>query len=248
MSRLLVIDIETFPHTVHTWGLHDQNIAINQIVEPGGIACFAAKWVGEKGVTFASVHEGTERQMLRKAHELLSEADAVIGWNSASFDVKWLQGQMVKHGLPPPTPFKQIDLLRTARGKFRLASNKLDYVAQLLGVGKKESTGGFDLWKACMEGCPKAWARMKRYNIQDTRLTEEVYLKLRPWITNHPNIGVFEGDHCCPVCAGTKIQSRGYYVTRSRRYAQAQCRTCFSWLYLVNGALQAGVQKLRSAA
>ncbi len=246
--RLLTIDLETLPHEVYAWGLHDQHIAINQIKTPGRIACFAAKWLGEKGVIYAADHEGTERQMLVKAHALLSEADAVIGWNSASFDVKWLQGQFIKHGLPPPIPFKQIDLLRTARGKFKVASNKLDYWAQFLGIGRKESTGGFDLWRGYMAGDEKARRAMRKYNIQDTRLTEQVYLKLRPWITNHPNVGVFDGSHCCPVCASQKIQSRGFYVTRSRRYAQAQCRSCFAWLYLVNGMLQEGVQRLRSAA
>ena len=246
--RILTIDIETFPHEAYVWGLHDQNISINQIKKPGTIASFAAKWLDEKAVMFSSVHESTERQMIRKAHELLTEADAVVGWNSASFDIKWLQGQMVKHDLPPPKPFKQIDLLRTARGKFKAASNKLDYWAQFLGIGRKEQTGGFDLWRDCMAGDDKAWRTMKRYNVQDVRLTEQVYLKLRPWIANHPNIGTYEGEHCCPSCGSDKIQSRGYYVTRHRQYPQAQCRSCFAWLYLVKGIFQKGVQGLRAAA
>ncbi|HZF98265.1 MAG TPA: ribonuclease H-like domain-containing protein [Pseudoxanthomonas sp.] len=246
--RILTIDIETLPHLVWAWGLHDQNISLNQIDEAGTIACFAAKWHGEKAVEFASVHEGTERAMLRKAHDLLSEADAVVGWNSASFDIKWLQGQFVKHKLPPPRPFKQIDLLRTARSKFKAASNKLDYWARFLGIGAKEQTGGFDLWKACMAGDEKAWKTMRRYNIQDVRLTEQVYDRLRPWVTNHPNIGVIDGAHCCPKCSSEKLQYRGHYVTRHKRYPQLQCRSCFAWLYLVSGQLQAGVQKLREAA
>ena len=245
--KILTVDIETFPHEVYAWGLHDQNISLNQIKKPGTVACFAAKFLGEKTVHFSSVHAGTEKAMIRKAHDLLSEADVAVGWNSTAFDVKWLQGQMVKHGLPPPKPFKQIDLLRTARGKFRLASNKLDYVAQFLGLGCKEQTGGFQLWRDCMAGDDKAWKKMEKYNIQDVRLTEAVYLKLRPWIVNHPNIGTYDGEHCCPSCGGDKIQSRGYYVTRHRKYPQAQCRGCFAWLYLVKGTFQKGVQGLRAA-
>ena len=30
--RLLTIDIETLPHEVYAWGLHDQHVAINQMV------------------------------------------------------------------------------------------------------------------------------------------------------------------------------------------------------------------------
>lgn len=248
--RLLTIDIETLPHEVYAWGLHDQNVAINQIVKPGIVACWAAKWHGERKVHFASIHEGGEKAMLRQAHALISEADAVIGWNSASFDVKWLKGQFLKVRLPPLRPFKQIDLLRTARGEFRLASNKLDYWAQFLGIGQKVKTGGFDLWRDCMAGDDAAWRKMRRYNIGDTILTEKVYDILRPYIKNHPNVGVFEGRQCCPKCGGTHLQSRGEYVTRERSYPQFQCRNreCLTWLYQVSGKLQEGVQRLRSAA
>jgi hypothetical protein len=248
--KLLTIDIETFPHLSYTWGLYDQNIALNQLKKSGVVACWAAKWHGEKKVHFDSVHTSTPRAMFKGISELFSEADAVIGWNSAAFDVKWLQAGILLHNLPPPQPFKQIDLLRTWRQQFKTASNKLDYAAQYLGIGRKVQTGGFDLWRDCMDGCDKAWAKMRRYNIADVRLTEAVYDRIRPWIKNHPNVGVFDGRHCCPKCGGDKLQSRGHYVTRDRRYPQFQCRTpgCFAWLYHVAGGLQEGVQRMRAAA
>lgn len=246
--KLLTLDIETMPHEVYCWGLWDQNIGLNQIKKAGTVGCWAAKWHGEKRVHFASVHEGTERAMLRGIHDLMSEADAVIGWNSAAFDVKWLQAQFIKNRLPPPQPFKQIDLLRTWRQQFKTASNKLDYAAQFLGIGQKVKTGGFDLWRDCIEGDERAWRKMRRYNIADVRLTESVYDEIRPWIKNHPNAGVFEGRECCPKCASEKVQSRGEYVTREKRYPQFQCRNCFAWLYRVGNALQEGVQTLRAAA
>ena len=85
--RLLVIDIETRPLEVYCWGLHKQFIGVNQIKHPGGLLCFAARWVGEETSQFYSEWGGYER-MVRAAHRLLSEADAVVGWNSARFDVK----------------------------------------------------------------------------------------------------------------------------------------------------------------
>lgn len=250
--RLLTLDIETFPHVVYAWGLHDQHVAINQIVEPGTVACFAAKWLGESKVHFASAHHDGEKAMLKQAHALLSEADAVIGWNSANFDVKWLQGQFIRHKLTPPDPFKQIDLLRTARGQFRLASNKLDYVARYLGIGAKEQTGGFDLWRDCMSGDEKAWRTMRRYNIQDVKLTEQVYLRLRPWITNHPNVALYEGAHVCPKCGGERHQRRQVFHTATRSYAKFQCVTrqpgggiCGAWFRAT--LCEPGSAKLRAA-
>lgn len=226
--RLLTLDIETLPHEVYAWGLHDQSVGLNQIIRPGVVACWAAKFHGERTMHFASMRDG-EKAMLRKIHSLMGEADAVIGWNSTSFDVKWLQGQFVKVGLGPPEPFKQIDLLRTARAKFKLASNKLDYVAGFLGIGQKVKTGGFDLWRDCMAGDDRAWQTMERYNKADVKLTEAVYERLLPWITNHPNRSVYTGEHCCPKCESTKLQARGYAITTTRRYVRYQCKVCGAW-------------------
>jgi hypothetical protein len=245
--RLLTIDIETLPHEGWVWGLRDQNIALNQLKKPGVIASFAAKFHGERKVYHADIHDG-EKAMLRQAHELLGESDAVIGYNSQRFDVRWFKGQFIKHRMQPIKPIKHIDLLKTVRSEFYLPSYKLEYVAGFFGVGAKLPTGGFDLWKSFMENCPKARAKMKRYNIGDVRVTEAVYDVLIPWIKNHPNIGVFEGRQCCPKCGGERVQSRGQYVTRDKAYPQFQCRACFTWLYQVAGKLQEGVQRLRAAA
>ncbi len=56
----------------------------------------------------------------------------------------------------PPAPFKEIDLLTVAKGRFRFVSNKLDYVAQQLGLGKKTEHSGHELWVQCMAGIPKS--------------------------------------------------------------------------------------------
>ena len=45
--RILMLDIETTPDKVYTWGIWNINVGINQIIEPGGLLCFAAKWYGQ---------------------------------------------------------------------------------------------------------------------------------------------------------------------------------------------------------
>jgi DNA polymerase III epsilon subunit-like protein len=243
-----MLDIETAPHKVYAWGLWDQRIALNQIVEPGYTLCYAAKWHGSREMLFDSVHNSKPEKMLKGVHALLDEADAVCHYNGERFDVPTLEGEFVKAGLPPPRPFKQIDLLKTCRRRFKFASNKLDYVSQVLGLGQKTAHKGMPLWHACMQGDEAAWRLMERYNRQDVRLLERLHDELRPWIKNYPNVGVFAGDRCCPKCGSHKLQRRGYYVTRNKSYPQSQCRSCFSWLYEVAGKLQAGIQTLREAA
>lgn len=56
--KILLLDIETAPNTVYTWGLFKQNIAINQIESPGYILCWAAKWLGDDRMFFSSLRKG----------------------------------------------------------------------------------------------------------------------------------------------------------------------------------------------
>ena len=48
VAKILSLDIETAPAKVYCWGLWDQNIGINQIVEDGYVLCWCAKWIDKK--------------------------------------------------------------------------------------------------------------------------------------------------------------------------------------------------------
>lgn len=226
--KILHLDIETSPNICYTWGLFNQNIGINQIVESGYTMCWAAKWHGQKGVEFASIHEDGEEAMITRMHELLCEADAVCHYNGEKFDMPTLSKEFVKFGLAPPDPYHQIDLLKVARKRFKFASNKLDYVAQFLGLGKKVKHVGMDLWRDCMGGCDKAWRTMKRYNIQDVKLLEDLYKTLLPWIKNHPNHALFmDTDRpVCPNCGSHHVNKVGIETTNTMQYQRYRCASC----------------------
>lgn len=223
-----MLDIETAPHLAAVWGLYDQNVATNQIIKPGYTLCWAAKWHGEPEVLFDSILSGP-RRMIRNIHELLNDADAVCHYNGTKFDIPTLNKEFLMHKLDPPAPYKQVDLLRVARSRFKLASNKLDYVATQLGLGAKVEHKGFDLWLECMAKKADAWATMEQYNKHDVVLLERVYDRLLPWIRNHPNLSVYKGGACCPNCGSENTQARGWQVARTMRYRRFQCRACGSW-------------------
>jgi hypothetical protein len=226
--KLLMLDIETAPHLSATWGLHDQNVALDQLIKPGYTLCWAAKWYGGKEIMFESILSG-ERRMVRKMHKLLNEADAVCHYNGTKFDIPTLNKEFLLQNLHPPAPFKEIDLLRTARSRFRLASNKLDFVAQALGLGCKTKHKGMALWFGCMHKKPEDWAVMEKYNKQDVVLLEKVYVRLRPWIKNHPNLSVMEGARCCVQCGSENLQARGWAMVNAGRYRRYQCMECGKW-------------------
>lgn len=230
--KILTLDIETRPHVGMIFSLWDQNLGLSQILEWGSTVCFAAKWYGDKRVHYASdFHDGHD-EMVRKARDFLDEADAIISFNGKAFDIKHLNREIWLAGIDPPTEHKDIDLLLHARRRFKFASNKLQHLADQCGLGAKVETGGIDLWrKACLEQDPKAWAKMKRYNIHDVELTERLYDRMLPWIKGHPNRNLYreEGDPlCCPTCGApdSALIRRGMNPTLVATYQRWQCTSC----------------------
>ncbi len=132
----------------------------------------------------------------------------------------------------PPVPYSQVDLLNVARQQFKFPSNKLDYVAQALGLGSKTSHTGFDLWVRCMAGEDKAWSLMRKYNKQDVVLTEKLYDKLLPWIKSHPSVPLHDGNRndACTNCGSEDLKRDGYAMTNVGKYQRYQCRDCGKYL------------------
>jgi len=225
--KILHIDIETAPNIAHVWGLFNQNVGLSQLVDSGYVMCFAAKWHEDDKIIFKSTYED-KMEMLYTAHQLLTEADAVVHYNGKKFDIPTLNKEFVMGGFLPPDPYHQIDLLSVARSRFRFASNKLDYVAQALNLGGKLKHRGHELWVRCMANDPEAWEEMKQYNIQDVILLEEVYNKFLPWINNHPNHALFtdEDRPVCTNCGSTHVIKKGIETTRTLQYQRYRCADC----------------------
>jgi len=230
--KILFLDIETAPNLAHIWGLWKQNVGINQLMDSSYTMCWAAKWQGESKVRFASVQETSSELMLKEIHTLLDETDAVCHYNGTKFDIPTLNKEFLLHGFLPPSPYKQIDLLKTARSRFRFPSNKLDYVSQQLGLSGKVHHEGHELWVKCMAGDPAAWKKMKTYNKRDVTLLEEVYDKLLPWVKGHPNQALYNeeaGEITCPHCNSSDIQRRGFAYLTSGKYQRFVCNKCGVW-------------------
>jgi hypothetical protein len=227
--KTLLLDIETAPNMVYSWGMYDQNIAVNQVVETSYVLCWSAKWLDEKKVMFDSVQKRKPIQMLGAMHKLLDEAHVVVHYNGLKFDIPTLNKEFIKAGFAPPAPYKQVDCLKEVKRLFRFEMNKLDFVAQALKIGAKTEHEGFQLWVKCMKGDKSAWARMAKYNRQDVKLLEALYLRLRPWMDKHPNSATFNDTTGCPKCGSEKFQQRGWTVTTMYKYRRYQCNSCGGW-------------------
>lgn len=228
--RILLLDVETAPNLAHVWGVWQQNVGMNQLLEPGYMLCWAAKWLDEPEVFFGSIRGGAGR-MVSEIHKLMSEADAICTYNGNKFDLPTLNKEILLAGLQPPSPSKSVDLLRVVKSKFRFPINKLDYVARQLNLGQKVEHEGHELWIKCMADDNDAWRRMCSYNVQDVRLLEKLFHRIRPWIKNGPNAGLLNPDNSevCPKCGSDTYQRRGFEHTASCSYQRFQCCKCGGW-------------------
>lgn len=230
--KTLLIDLETFPLSAFAWDTRKVYIANNQIISNPGVLSFAAEWYEKPyDKVFYSLWSDGKQAMAEAAWDLMQEADAVITFNGDRFDMQWLNTLWMETNLHKtrglPTEPASIDLYKTVRSKLRLHSNKLENVTKWLGVKQKMQTGGFELWVGCMNGDPRAQAKMERYNRNDVTIMRKVYEALRPLMRSHPNLNVIHGtEDLCPACGSARRTKDGTRPTLTRRYQRYRCTDC----------------------
>jgi len=231
-AKILVLDIETTPNLVWSWQTWAKNWNAIEVVQPWYILCVGAKWVGKKTQILSLTdyshykrHPKDDSKLLKDLWDLMNEADIIVGWNSKAFDVKKINSRLLLHGFNPPSPYKQVDVMCEKKKVAKSNSNRLADSAEEWGVGRKMDTGGFELWTGCMNGDPKAWAKMKRYCVRDVDITAKSYLFLRPWMTTHPNLNWYSRDIvACSACGKQKtLVKRGWQPAGARRRQIYHC-------------------------
>lgn len=235
--NILLFDIETSPN----FGAYFQLYREGNIVWTTShwyMLSFAYKWLGEKtSKCFAlpdfktyQKDKENDKELVLELWKLLDKADIVIAHNGVAFDTKKTNSRFIYHRIPPPSPYQEIDTKLVAKRYFKFDSNKLDDLGDYLKIGRKIQTGGFVLWKSCLDGDLKAWNTMKKYNKQDVQLLESVYLAMRPYMKTHPNRALMGGlKVACPKCKSLRIQKRGYIYTRVSVLQRYHCDDCGGW-------------------
>lgn len=239
--RIWLFDVELAPLLVYTWGIHDQNVGLNQIKQDWFLLSFAAKRLHdpEEKIVYCDVRGkkwGDDKALLEKLWKILNEADVVITQNGKSFDAKKANARFVIQGLKPVKPYKHIDTKVLAKKHFSFTSNSLEYLTGKLCKKykklKHKKFPGMELWTECLKNNRAAWEEMKLYNKHDVLALEELYFVLSPW-EDTVHLGPMterEVFHCKNVACGSgDIKKEGFSVTKSGRFQQYSCKTCGSW-------------------
>lgn len=233
--KILLLDIETAPKVALVWKFWDENISPKQVLDHGHIMSYAAKWYMTNEIYYEENRKDDEKELIKNLVNLLDEADITITHNGNKFDLKQIRARAVVNGINPPSPFISIDTCSVARKEFGFPSNSLEYLTEVMGCkikkGNHKKFPGFELWLECLRNNEQAWEELRFYNIQDVLALEQLYEKMKPWISNHPHISLDDYNTItkCPKCGSEHIQWRGYSHTRSYTYKRFQCLNCKGW-------------------
>lgn len=235
-AKIYTMDIETAPTQAYVWSKWGQNIHDNQIESDWFMLTWAAKSpsqnsFGAKLSPEEAIAEDDAR-IVRALWKTLDDADIIIGHNFDRFDKKKINTRFLLHGLPLPSSYVIIDTVKVARKHFGFHSNKLDFIAQQLGVGQKMEHEGMEMWRKCMGGDRDALGKMFAYNLVDVEINEKVYFKLLPYITSHPNLNNFSAVEgvICANCGATEdnFEEIGQFHTNANSYDEVRCKCCNS--------------------
>lgn len=233
--NILFFDIETTPLKAYSWG-PKWNTNLIECVEHTQILSFSAKWFNGTHITkgwpnYTNYKPGhlNDKALVAEIHSLFNKADIIVTHNGRDFDIKIANARFIAYNMKPPLPYKIVDTKVEAKKHLRLYSNSLDDLCAHFDMDRKLRHEGFSLWTKCMSGNPQAWKIMLRYNRQDIIMLEQLYLRLRPWMSSHPNVGMYRPEAVCPKCGSNNLKWEGWYRNKTTKYHAFSCRDCGGW-------------------
>ena len=177
--KVLYYDIETSKILAWVWGLYDQNLTYDDVVQDWHIICAAWKWEGESEVQSIAAKGKNDKAVVKKLHSLISSADVVVAHNGDQFDYKKLMARIIEMRLEPLPPLTVVDTLKMAR-MAAFTSRKLDDLASKLDLSRKiRNEPG--LWQKASAGDQEAITKLEVYCRGDIPPLEDLYREIRPY-------------------------------------------------------------------
>ncbi len=229
--KRLFFDIEVSGNIAMVWQTgYKISVSPESIIKERAIICICWKWEDSKEVFEAHWDsKQNDKALLQKFIKVANEADEMVGHNGDRFDLAWIRTRCLFHKIDIFPKYTTIDTLKVARQAFRFNSNKLNYIADFLGIGQKIKTE-FGLWKDIVLHKDKAaMDKMIKYCKKDVLLLEQVFKALNSHILPKTHYGVkFGGDRgTCPECGSDElvVSMRRVMASGIKKIAY-KCNTC----------------------
>jgi uncharacterized protein YprB with RNaseH-like and TPR domain len=127
--------------------------------------------------------EQTDKRLTREILDELNNYDIILTWYGKRYDIPFMKTRALKHGLEFIDPrIKHIDLYDTAKHKLRMHSNRLEAVADFLGIHGKTKISP-DAWNLSVRDNTEAMKEVVYHNVKDVEVLEFVYDKLKREVT-----------------------------------------------------------------
>lgn len=235
--KILIADTEWIPCSATVWRAGKQYVPSSAIDTEQSMIMLQWKWLGEKKVYTKSLPDfdnfnndiRDDSALINFTLDLLDEADVVIGQNWDGFDNKMINAKALVYNYSPPSSYQTIDTYKEVKKIGRFNGNGLDYLSHLFfGEGKiKMDMGDF---LGCAQGSIKAYKKMEKYGKKDVTDTEKLYLRLRPWIKGHLNVGLYDHEKSephCKKCGSTDYRWSGWrYNKTTPPKHEMRCKSC----------------------
>lgn len=235
LPKILVMDLETSNIIAKVWGLFNQNIGLNQVVEHSSIFSYAAKFIGEDKIyyndTFKKKNKRDDKELVKELINLLNQTDFVLTHNGVRFDLPRIRARAAINRLTPPKKTQDIDTLQIAK-KMGFDSKKLEHLTHMLCTKHKKLVKkqfpGQELWNEFEAGNEDAQKEMKEYNILDILSLEELYVDhLAPYDELTPNFSSFNDSPLFTCnCGNDTFRPVGYHITKKSKFEKFQCTKC----------------------
>lgn len=231
--KIAFFDIENSPNLGYYYDSYKENNIV-ACVRPWFMLSFAWKRPKEKKIYSRKLpdypgykqNKFSDEKLVKDLWELFDSHDVLIGHNIRRFDVRKANSRFIKWGLKPPSPYIILDSLKEWRRVAAQDSNRLDALSKFVGSRGKLPTQGWDTWEGAINGDMRAWRILDPYCKRDVLEAEVIWDVIAPWVKNHPHLGPAGS---CPVCSSSRIQHRGFNVSKTRKTPRLHCQNCGHW-------------------
>lgn len=237
-NRILILDVERLPGiTRQFWwdrsDLKNRYVHYETVERLPRTTIVCAKWYDSPDVIrLAEWDKGGRRKFLRNVHNLLSQADTVVGHFITGADLPWLANDLhVEAGLPPLPPFKIIDTLKAIRKAFGAGApfKSLDAFCRIVGLdGKTDRYDPHAMERAVSERSVADRERLVDYCAGDVIATQGLLDWLLPHLPNPPALFVPGKDSLttCHRCGHDTEPIPRRYIANVLTYAMRRCTQC----------------------
>lgn len=126
---------------------------------------------------------GDDKELVKQVNQLVREHDVIVAHNGSRFDIPMLRTRALRWKLKPLKDVKLVDPCSIAFRKFKLASNRLDRIADYAGIEAEKTPVRMSVWAdAMLNGSKRAMDYIVEHCEADIRVLSAVLEVVKPFI------------------------------------------------------------------